>query len=277
MRRRLRPAHFVAWTGLAVLLVWTLMPIAVMVFTSFKPRGEVFRTPPALFPSNWTLDNYVKVFTDSSMPQALLNSIVVGLLTTLITLVFCVPAGYGLARFRFKGATQIGVFILLGQMLPLTVVLLPLFQGLRALGLLNSVVGISLVHLVITVPLVTWMIRNQIAAIPIELEEAAQIDGCTRFDAALYVTMPVASTGIIAASMYAFLQSWHEFILASVISTSSRSRTAPVALTEFSSEFFVDWGASMAASVVLTVPVILIFLSLQRYFVKGLATGGVKG
>lgn len=277
MKARIRPAHFLAWTGLFIFLVWTLMPIAVMVFTSFKPRNEIFRTPPELFPNAWTLDNYVKVFTDSSMPQALLNSIVVGLLTTLVTLIFCVPAGYALARYKFRGAKQIGIFILLGQMLPLTVVLLPLFQMVRNLGLLNSVVGISVVHLVITVPLVTWMIRNQIAAIPVDLEEAAQIDGCSRLDAVLYVTLPVSATGIAAASMYAFLQSWHEFVLASVISTSRSSRTAPVALTEFSSEFYVDWGASMAASVVLTVPVIAIFLLLQRYFISGMASGAVKG
>lgn len=267
----------IAWLSLALLMVWTLMPVAVMVFTSLKPRGEVFTTPPRLFPTDWTLDNYVEVFTDSSMPQALTNSIIVGLLCTLITLLLCVSAGYALARFRFPAARQIGVFILLGQMLPITVLLLPLYQMVRTLNLLNTVIGIALVHLVITIPLVTWMLRNQIAAIPYDLEEAAMIDGCSRFDAVTYITLPVAATGIAAAGMYAFLQSWHEFVLASVLSTSSASRTAPVALTEFSSEFAVDWGASMAASVVLTLPVVIVFMALQRFFVRGLTTGGVKG
>jgi ABC-type glycerol-3-phosphate transport system permease component len=121
------------------------------------------------------------------------------------------------------------------------------------------------------------MVRNQIAAIPVELEEAVQIDGGSRFDAVTYVTLPVAGPGLAAAGMFAFLQSWHEFLFASVITTSVESRTAPVALTSFANEFSVDWGATMAASVVLTVPVVVLFLLLQRYFIGGLTSGAVKG
>ena len=265
------------WAGIAIVAVWTLFPIAVMVFTSLKPRDEIFAIPPALLPSGWTLQNYVGVFTSSSMPRALLNSVLAALLVTVITILLCGSAGYALARFRFRSARPIALFILLGQMVPITVLLLPLYEMVNAMQLLDSIAGLAVVHLVITVPLVTWMIRNQIAAIPYELEEAAQMDGGSRFDAVTYVTLPVAAPGLAAAGMYAFLQSWHEFVLASVVTSSAGSRTAPVALTEFASEFRVDWGSTMAASVVLTVPVVIVFIALQKYFVRGLTSGGLKG
>jgi multiple sugar transport system permease protein len=124
---------------------------------------------------------------------------------------------------------------------------------------------------------VTWMVRNQIAAIPVDLEEAAQIDGGSRFDAVTYITLPICAPGLVAAGMFAFLQSWHEFLFASVMTSSTAARTAPVALTEFANEFSVDWGATMAASVVLTVPLVIAFIALQRYFVGGLTGGAVKG
>jgi ABC-type glycerol-3-phosphate transport system permease component len=265
------------WTGVAIMAIWTLAPIAVMVFTSLKPRDEIFAVPPALLPESWTLANYVEVFANSSMPRAFVNSIIAAFLVTLITIILCTSAAYALARYRFRSARPLALFILLGQMVPITVLLLPLYEMINSMKLLDSIVGLAVAHLVITVPLVTWMIRNQIASIPVELEEAVQIDGGSRFDAVTYVTLPVAAPGIAAAGMYAFLQSWHEFVLASVITSSPGSRTAPVALTEFASEFRVDWGSTMAAAVVLTVPVVIVFIALQKYFIRGLTSGGVKG
>lgn len=278
-RRRIRQpgTRIVVWLGLAVILLWTLAPIATMVFTSFKPATEIFTVPPTLLPDTWTLDNYVTVFTASSMPEALRNSIVVGLIVALLTLTLGTSAGYALARLQFRGARSISLFILLGQMIPLTVLLLALFQMITAIGFDDTVLGVAFAHLVITLPLVTWMIRNQIVAIPYELEEAAMIDGCSRMDAVLYAVLPVAGPGLAAAGMFAFLQSWHEFVLASVLTRSGQSRTAPIALTEFASEFDVDWGATMAASVVLTVPLVIAFVALQRYLVNGLTGGAVKG
>jgi ABC-type glycerol-3-phosphate transport system permease component len=155
------------WFLLALLLVWTLAPIAVMVLTSFKNRQDIFAVPVTLLPRDWTLDNYVHVFTSSNMPRALVNSLVVGILVAAITLLFCSSAGYALARFRFRSARPLAIFILLGQIVPLTVMLLPLYRIVSALRLLDTTVGVALPHLVITVPLVTWMIRNQIAGVPV--------------------------------------------------------------------------------------------------------------
>ncbi|GAA3667387.1 carbohydrate ABC transporter permease [Microbacterium marinilacus] len=265
------------WVLLAVILLWSLAPVAVMAFTSFKPRADIFAVPTTLLPSTWTWGNYVTVFTASTMPQALLNSVVVGLLVAVATLIFCFSAGYALARFRFRGSRPLALVILLGQVVPLTVVLLPLYQIVSGMQLLDTTIGLAFAHLAITVPLVTWMVRNQIVAIPVELEEAAQIDGGSRFDAVTYVTLPICGPGLAAAGMFAFLQSWHEFLFASVMTSSTAARTAPVSLTEFANEFSVDWGATMAASVVLTLPIVILFVAMQRYFVGGLTGGAVKG
>lgn len=265
------------WALLAVLLTWALAPILVMVFTSLKQSNDILRVPVRLLPRAWTLENYVTVFTNSTMPQALGNSIIVGGLVAVATITFCFSAGYALARIRFRSSRPLALFILLGQVVPLTVVLLPLYQVISSVHLLDTTVGLAFAHLAITVPLVTWMIRNQVAAIPIELEEAAQIDGCSRFDAISYIILPVCAPGLAAAALFAFLQSWHEFLFASVITSSVVSRTAPVSLTEFATEFNVDWGATMAASVVLTLPIVILFVAMQRYFVGGLTGGAVKG
>lgn len=275
-RRRL-PLAVLTWVALAVLLVWTLWPVVLMAFTSFKPGNEIFAIPPTLAPKHWTLDNYKTVFSSSSMPHALVNSIVVGLFVAVATLIFCFSAGYALARYKFPGARPVALFILVGQLVPLTVLLLPLYKIVNSMGLLDTTIGLAFVHLTITVPLVTWMIRNQIAAIPVEVEEAALVDGCSRLDVISYVTLPIAAPGLTAAGMFAFLQSWHEFLFASVFTTSDSARTAPVALTQFATEYKVDWGSTMAASVVLTIPVVIVFMALQRYFVGGLTSGAVKG
>lgn len=265
------------WALLALVLAWSLAPIAVMVFTSFKPREDIFSVDANLLPEQWTLTNYVSVFTGSNMPQALLNSVIVGVLVAFATVILCFSAGYALARFKFRSARPLALFILIGQVVPLTVILLPVYQLVGDMHLLDSTIGLAFAHLAITVPLVTWMIRNQVAAIPIDLEEAAQVDGCSRFDAITYITLPICAPGLAAAAMFAFLQSWHEFLFASVMATSSHSRTAPVALTDFAGEFSVDWGATMAASVVLTVPIVILFIAMQRYFVSGITGGAVKG
>ncbi|MEU0693008.1 carbohydrate ABC transporter permease [Streptomyces niveus] len=270
-------AGFGVWLLLAALLLWSLGPVAVMLFTSFKGSSEIYSASAHLLPDSWTLQNYVTVFTSSNTLRALLNSLIVGLLAAIATLIFCFSAGYALARFRFRSARPLALFLLLGQVVPLTVVLLPLYQIIKSLNLLDSVVGVAMAHLVITVPLVTWMLRNQIAAVPVELEESAQIDGGNRLDAVTYITLPVISPGLVAAGMFAFLQSWHEFLFASVLTSSTAARTGPVALTEFATEFNVDWGATMAASVVLTVPVVILFVLLQRHFIGGLTGGAVKG
>lgn len=262
---------------LLLLVGFALLPIVVMVATSFKPADQVFRIPATLWAENPTLQNYIKVFTDSSMPEALSNSIAAATLVTTITLLLGGTTGYAIARVPFRGSGGVAIAILLGQFLPVTVLLLPLFQVVTAMGLLDTIPGIAITHLTIILPLVTWMATSTFRAVPVELEEAAMIDGCGRIRAVWSVVFPVARPGIIALGIFAFLQSWNEFIFASVVTRSMSSKTAPVALTDFAGQYAVDWGATTAAATIITLPITIAFLFVQRYFVRGMSAGAVKG
>lgn len=266
-----------SWVVLLLLGAFGFLPLVVMVTTSLKPADQIFRTPPELFPSTPTLAHYVNVLTDSSMPRAIATSAAVAALVAVITLVIGSGAGYAIARLRFRGSSGLSVALLLGQLLPITVLMLPVFQVVARLGLIDSVPGVALAHLTVVVPLVTWMLITAFSGAPIELEEAAMVDGCGRPRAVWNVVLPVVAPSLVAVGIFAFLQSWNEFIFASVISRSIRSKTAPVALTDFAGQFSTDWGATMAAATIVSLPMVIAFMIVQRYFVEGLASGAVKG
>lgn len=266
-----------AYALLAVLVVWALLPLSVMISTSFKERGEIFQIPANFLPKEFTWDNYATVFTKSDMPISLRNSLTVGALVTVITLILGCTTGYALARIRFAGSRGLAVAMLLGQLLPVTVLLLPLFQLVAALKLIDSIRGLALTHLVFVLPLVTWMANSTFRTVPVELEEAAMIDGCSRPRAVWSVVLPVAAPGIVSIGIFAFLQSWNEFLFASVITVSEQSKTAPVALADFAGQFATDWGATMAGATVIALPITIAFLFVQRFFVRGMSAGAVKG
>ncbi|UCR88655.1 carbohydrate ABC transporter permease [Mycetocola spongiae] len=266
-----------SYAFLAVLTFTAILPLAVMLATSFKPAAEIFAIPPKFLASNPTIANYVTVLAGSEMPRALLNSVSVGVLTTIVTLILGCSTGYALSRFRFRGARPLAITLLLGQLLPATVLLLPIYKLIAGLGLLDTIPGLSIAMLVFVLPVVTWMLSSTFNSVPIELEEAAMIDGSTRFMAVIRVVLPVAAPGIASVGIFAFLQSWNEFLFASVMTTSIASKTAPIALTDFANEFTVDWGATMAGASVISVPITIVFLFVQRFFVRGMAAGAVKG
>lgn len=276
-RSRLRPAAIVAHLVIAVLLVFALLPLVVMVATSFKAPAEIFDSPTHLLPRAATWEHYAEVFTGSDMPRALINSALVAFLVAVVTVVLGSSTGYALARIRFRGADTVSVALLLGQLLPVTVLLLPLFQLVVELQLIDQIPGLGLAQLVLVLPLVCWLIASAFRGVPFELEEAAMIDGCSRLGAITRVVLPVAAPGIAAAGVFSFLESWNEFVLASVITQTNDSQTAPIALSAFAGQFDTDWGATMAGSTVIAVPIMVLFLFVQRYFVRGMAAGAVKG
>ena len=262
---------------LIFLALFTLIPLAWVISTSLKPSIEIFSIPPRWIPKEITWDHYKNVLFESSIPRYFLNSLMVGLLTTLFSLLLGGAAGYGFARFRFKGNKPLSLFMLFSQMLPLTVLMIPMYFILSEFNLLDSIFGLAVAHLLFSMPLVTWMTRSYFMSIPKELEEAAMIDGCSHLKALFKVILPLAAPGLAATGIYAFIMSWNEFVLASILTSSDKARTLPVGLTEFSSMFEVDWGSTMAASTLISLPVIIFFLWLQKYFVQGLSQGSVKG
>jgi multiple sugar transport system permease protein len=272
--RRVPPWVYVAAVILALVSVF---PFAWMLISSFKELRELYTVPPTWWPDRPTLANYVKVLTASNIPRYFLNSTIVSLGATALALAVAIFSAYGFARFRFAGRTLLQTSVLATQMLPTAVIIVPLFIVLRNLGLLNTYLGLILVYLILTLPLCVYMLTGYFRTIPLELDEAAIIDGASRLTVLLRITLPLSLPGIAATVVYCFVTTWNEFIFALSFALDSRVKTLPIGLAEFSTEFNTDWGAVMAASVVMTIPIAAMFLALQRYFVGGLTAGATKG
>ena len=267
----------IAYVILIALLFFALAPVALMIGTAFKPNVEIFQVPPRWLPRAPTLSNFHKVMFNSGIPRYALNSVIIATLMTFTALVLGTLAGYGFSRFKFRGNRALSLFMLLGQLIPLIALIVPFFQIFDAVGLLDTKIGIALAHLTTALPLVTWMSASYFSTIPVELDEAAILDGCTRMQALRKVVLPVALPGIISIALFAFLMSWNEFVLASVLTNTDNSKTLPIGLSEFATMFTVDWGSTMAAAFLMTVPVVAVFLLFQKQFVSGLSAGAVKG
>jgi multiple sugar transport system permease protein/raffinose/stachyose/melibiose transport system permease protein len=262
----------------AVLLVAVcLFPFAWMFLSSIKLLPELYTIPPHWLPVNPTLSNYANVIFNSNIPRYFLNSIIISVGSTGLALVLAVFASYGFARFNFRGKPWLQGFVLVGQLLPTAAIIVPLFITLRYLGLVNTYWGLILVYMIITLPLSVWMLTSYLKAIPVELEEAAIIDGSSRLGVLFRITLPLAMPGLVAVIVYAFVTTWNEFIFALCFATDSSVKTLPIGLAEFSTEFNTDWGSVMAASVVMTLPIALLFLVFQNLFVGGLTAGATKG
>lgn len=270
-------ATVIAYVILITLLSFALAPVAFMIGTAFKPNVEIFQVPPRWLPRTPTLSNFQKVIFNSGIPHYALNSVIIGTLTTFAALVLGTMAGYGFSRFKFRGNRALSLFMLLGQLIPLIALIVPFFQIFDAVGLLDTKIGIALAHLTTALPLVTWMSASYFSTIPVELDEAAVLDGCSRMQALRKVVLPVALPGIISVALFAFLMSWNEFVLASVLTNTDNSKTLPIGLSEFATMFTVDWGSTMAAAFLMTMPVVVVFLAFQKQFVRGLSAGAVKG
>jgi multiple sugar transport system permease protein len=263
--------------GVALLLAVCIFPFVWMALSSVKTLSELYTVPPVWLPEVLTFENYRKVLFASNVPRYFVNSTVISLGATAIALALAIFASYGFARFRFRGKAGYLAFILVGQLLPTAAIIVPLFITLRFLGLVNTYLGLILVYTILTLPLSVWMLTSYFKAIPVELEEAAIIDGASRLGVLFRVTLPLSAPGIVAIVVYAFVTTWNEFIFALVLAQDSRVKTLPIGIAEFTTEFNTDWGAVMAASLIMTLPIALLFFGMQRMFVGGLTAGALKG
>lgn len=262
---------------LLVMIVFSVFPALWMFITSLKTPAENFTTPPKLIVEHPTFANYTRVLFDSQIPRAFLNSVVVTVCATALTLVVAILAGYGFSRYRFKGSRALSSGLLYGQMMPGVVIIIPLYMVFSKLQIIDTYLALIIADLAITIPMAVMMLRSFFQTIPKELEEAAKIDGCTGLGALFRIIIPVSLPGIIAVSVYAFLNIWEEFLFALNLTNSDTVRTLPISINNFSGEFVIDWGAMMSASMVVSIPVLLIFLLCNKFFVKGLSDGSVKG
>lgn len=266
-----------SYVVLILAVIFSLFPALWMFITSIKLPADNFTTPPKLMVDNPTLSNYTRVLFESDIPRSFFNSIIVTVGGTLLTLVISILAGYGFARYKFKGSRILSSGLLYGQMMPGVVLIIPIYMIFSKLHLIDTFIGLIIANLATSIPLAVIMLRSYFQGIPRELEEAAKIDGTTNIGALIRIILPVSMPGVIAVSAYVVLHIWEEFLFALNLTNSTNVRTLPITINNFSGEFVIDWGAMMSASMVVSVPVLCIFLLCNKFFVKGLSDGSVKG
>jgi len=248
-----------------------------MVSTAFKTTEETYTSPPLWIPHYPTIKNFLYIVKRGAFLIYFRNSVIVAVSTTIITIILSSLAGYSFSRFKFFGGHSLLLLFLITQMFPGALLIIPLFQIIKFLKLLNTLYALVLSHITFSLPLCTWLMKGFFDQIPQELEEAAMIDGCSRISAMIYIIFPLALPGIIAASIFSFIGSWDEFIFALTFTSSDRVRTLPIGLQRFIGSYEIYWNHLGAASVLTTIPVIILFLFIQKYMVKGLTAGSVKG
>lgn len=277
LRRRLW-RYLLSYTWLTAISLFTIFPFLWMLSSSFKARPEIFTRVPVLIPQQPTLANYQYVLLETPALRYFANSVLVATSTTLLAIVLSTLGAYALSRFRFRLRRQLGSWLIGGQTFPAVLMLIPLFVTLATLNLVNTFTGLILVNTVSALPFATWMLKGYFDTVPVELEEAAMIDGCSRLHALWRVFLPVAAPGVAAVALFSFTLAWQEFMFALTIMKDMTKYTLSVGIN-----FFVGiggtvvWGNIMAMAVLIIVPSLILFLFLQRYLVSGLTAGAVKG
>lgn len=283
-RRRARPARVLAGTGFhlfsGVLATLFLLPILWVTLNSFKTSAEANQSPPTWFPQAWSLENYGKLANyGSGIGVYLTNSIVLSVLVVVGTVIVTVLAGYGFARFTFRGKNLLFGSTLLILMVPYATIIIPLFIVMSWLHLTNTVIGLALVQIMFHLPFGVFLMRNSFEAIPKELEEAARVDGASTMTALRYVSLPLVVPGIVTVALFGFIASWNEFLAPLIFLNGDSSYTLPIMLVNLSRGQYgeVDYGPLQAGVVITIVPVLLLYLFLQRYYVAGLVNGALRG
>jgi len=276
LTRRQRTRLLANLTGLLVFAL-LMFPAYWMVATAFKPGRDILRLTPQWFPANATLANFIDAVGRPFFLEDARNSVVITLSALTISIVVAFLAAVAVARFGFRGRAAFVVIIIAVQMIPLTALIIPLYLLLDKVGQTDTLTGVILTYLILVLPFMVWTLRGFIINVPVELEEAAQIDGCTRFGAFMRVLFPLVAPGLVATSMFGFIQAWSEYIMAYVLLNSQEKQTLSVWLASFTTQRGTDWGPLMAGATLTAIPVVVFFLIVQRNVVTGLTAGAVKG
>jgi multiple sugar transport system permease protein len=276
-RRTTHLLNLATYLIIGLVLVFALAPLLWMLITSLKSEQDILTNQLQYLPSRVTLENYVNIWNRSGFPTLIVNSAIVTTLTLVICLTFGSLAAYGFTRAKFQGRNQLMLVYLVVRMFPVVLLIIPLFIMLRSLKLLDSPLGLAMAYTSFLLPLCVWMMKGFFEAIPIDLEEAARIDGCTRLEVLFRVVLPLARSGLVATGVFIGIASWNEFLFALMITTSQGSRTWPVGLQLMIGEFQLPWGTFSAGGIISIVPVIIFFSIVQRTLIRGITAGAVKG
>ena len=253
-----------------------------IVLNSFRPTVDIMAKPPVWVPRGLNLDNYRAMFGgagEGGVPvvQYFTNSLIISVTSTVIAILIGMAGGYAFARYRFRGKSAIFIGLLLTRAVPGVALSLPLFIVMAKTGLIDTHVGLIMVYVAMNVPFTIWLIDGFFRQVPPDLAEAAEIDGCTRWQAFWKVEFPMAKSGVASAGIFAFLTSWNEYALASQLTRSTFSKTMPVGLRDFTSEFTINWGGMCALAVLMIIPALILTFLVQKHLIAGLTFGGVKG
>jgi multiple sugar transport system permease protein len=265
------------WIAAAIVVVNGFFPALWILLTSLKTEAELVSKPITYWPRDLTLGNYVQAFTDQPLLKYLANSLIVAVAATVLSLFVAALAAYAIARLNLKRRQLILTCIVASSMFPLVTLLVPIFETMRALGLLNTYTALVLPYTVLNLPVCTLVLVSFFQSIPKDLENAAMIDGCTRLGALWRVVVPLAAPGVFTAGILAFVNAWDEFLLALSLNANPSYRTLPVGISLYQGEFTFPWPIISAALIVAIVPIAVLIAAFQERVVGGLTQGGLKG
>jgi ABC-type glycerol-3-phosphate transport system permease component len=272
---------------LFILFIFYFFPIYWIAISSFKPMEEIMTASPRLFPMKPTVENYINLFNPEALYGGLeragkfflffiRNSLLVSTSTTIICIVLSTLGGYALSRFRFKGADFFSRMMLLIYLFPGILLLVPIYEIMSKLNLMDSHLSLIIVYVALTTPFCLWLIKAFFDTIPIELEEAASIDGLNRIGVFLRITLPLSKPGILTITVYSFIVSWSEYLFASILIFSDFKKTVAPGLVMYMGYQYIEWGSLLAGATICTLPVLILFIPLARYFLRGLISGALK-
>jgi ABC-type glycerol-3-phosphate transport system permease component len=264
------------YVTLAVLSFWTLAPLYWMITTSLKESSEIYGAGTTMWPHNPTLDNYRILFTETNFGTYFMNSLIVALTTTLFSLIFAALGAYALTRLDFPGRRLFARSLVYTYLMPHSMLFIPLLAILLNVGLENTRTGLVLVYLGFTVPFCTWLLMGYFMSIPVEIEEAGLVDGCSRLGVLFRIILPITVPALAVVAFFSFTLSWNEYIYASVLVTSVGVRTIPTGIPNFIVEDVFFWGPMMASTFISSIPPLVVYFVFQRFLITGLTMGAVK-
>lgn len=266
-------SHGALWIAVMI----AVFPVTRILTISIRPGNRLLSSDLSMIPADASLQNYFTIFAQKPFLQWIYNSFVITVTTSLIGVILSATAAYAFSRYRFPGRKSGLMFLMMTQMIPAAMLILPIYLILTQLNLLNTYAGMVIAYSVTTLPFSIWVLKGYFDSVPRSLEESARIDGCSEFGAFYRVLLPLSTPSLAIVFLFNFTQAWNEYIIASTVIRSPELRTWPLGLFEFQGNFNSEWGLFAAGSVVISVPVVLLFLYSSKYMVSGLTVGGVKG
>ncbi len=261
----------------AFLVVIVGFPLAWMALSSLKPGVELFTIPPKILPQNWSLEWYIQAFSNPNVIRYFLNSLLIASVVMVVDMLIGTLTAYSLTRFHYKGRKLILISVLAAYCVPPIMLMLPLYKIVNSFGLPESHLGVIIAHLTVTLPFSVWLLVSFFKKLPKEINEAAVMDGAGELQVFLKIELPLCVSGVLSTGIMAFIMSWNEFLLSSVLISKESMKTLTVGLANYISSTHIDWGIIMALGTITTIPVIILFALVQKYFVEGMTAGAVKG